>query len=1461
MPQDTQTPIKVPDSYIKNIALEIHSSYHLSNSPYAISSNVEEWRRNRKRFIGREEQIKKFGEFLRNPQKRGVFLVTGYRGMGKSSFVNYVLDRYKWTSGKGRDRSETDAKAIITVHLTLAQNKPREIDILRLITSSVYDKYLLFLRSYQDEKRSGTGKMTGKKTEGKFPLDKEQRARIRQSSLYISQTAGRRKRLALMVAAIFSLAFGLVSLLAAGGFADLNDRFPLIGSLVAACGVLAGLIFYFIFTATQHKAAYMQDGYARIRQLYERAFSQVGEQETSKTDINIQGIQVPMADRERSKSRQYPLSGVKELEYELMQFLHLVRQEVEFIFVFDELDKVEAVVSNTFMYAEMETFEKHKNEHSSHLDARERKQAVLNVISGLKNFFTAAEARFIFIAGHEMFDASLADIADRQASISSIFTYTFNIESFFKEKKLTSTALVNVSLSYAVEEFIKRVLFSPGEIGRRSLFDVARSQYQRENHARAISHEASAKIYFTLQNFVTYLTYRSNGSPKKIIKGIHEFISVGNSVFDSPGTDDRYMVVSRKETSQSNKRDYAASTNRDYLLQSKYLYFDYYNQYRIGLINYLYRPFLIQNGRNFKLQSDSIVLSTPYLFDHLLKFHPFAFSLSNLELIPEVLSTSKTVSLKEHILGIIDYLGANHLRETEIGLFDYKFYSKIQNEISYLSKLFDDEAAAFNFTLDESYLVKVHINNKIKELRSIYSKFLSGSSDTSQQIFSIAHLNGTLGDLHFFDQEFDDAIVTYSDAIRPINHMNVATMNLRDFITLIRNKLKLGLCFEKISSYEEALAFYADACQDAKRFLLYRYSNAVNDHVVQNITAAETPPGSADPAKKVEPIYSSSALSDLLQIVLQAFIAKMIIQEKMGMEGVTTAKMQTTLGGFLNLARGLEGQHFMKANHLIVANAFLLTGKLFYFKNTAVADVTNVDVNMPSTDEQGKPIDDDFVLDAIRRLQGVFNARLPGKPVTVGGERRRPVLALYFYIAGLAETVKILPSMKNLLLDVCDSKGNVAHELLLRFTEFNRGEFEQLSGHHYKYIAGFLSNIGDCLLGMAPETAGCVFNKIGVGKIFNLSLLKNEMEGWPGFLELMSNESSPSPGGGLVEVVKSYYLSGQFYLRNGRSVSCSFQYRKILQLFRIVLESGDNTPVWGDKSADVKEGINNFISFLFKEITGPALEIISQNAGNTDNHMLSKARDVLSGAGPGRFISRFTADNISNHPETREVLLLHYYIQVKLGKPVELERIDHLISPAYSIATQFTRVLELDFYAKVIHANLVSGTKEYSVQNCVNYLFSMLSILRILDIYGKDYMISSSYYAYTHFRVAEFLQTPSVSAGILNSVRQHIGRLLGAGSYGSFDPVYHFQMAKRSYGESLQLHTGGTAYRKQMGGMIYLEDDFNDNAYHFGAAIDRYLMLNEVFSDRIKSCERQLAGNAREKFDRGRDLSVSGQSR
>jgi len=1420
----------IPYSFIKNIAIQLPENFKFENSP--IPDDGEHLNKERLKFIGREEIKKKFKDFLGSDAKKGVFLVTGYRGMGKTSFVNMVLAEYK-KEKREEEKKEWDktkwfkkiinpwkkqvlAANIIPVHLTIAQTNPTEIDILRQLVSSIFDKY--------KEQDSFKKRVNGSK-------------RIKYWLRNLKYCLGIMLALALIpLMLILSIhSTKETPSLAIQTFAPYEAIATIIVSYLFVVSVILLIALLITKRILDHKkqSEDNKDFYKEIKDLAARTFSSVSEEQSNSKQYNLElkGFKAVLEDSEPKIDKSYPMATAKEIEYGLTSLLNLTKKRninLEFIFIFDELDKIDVGGNDRNIYENLDRFELLNKDANLQNLLRNRKQAVMNIIAGLKNFFTSANARFIFIAGREMFDASLADVSDRQSPLSSIFTYTFNIESLLKDDGNAKTKNKS-SLTPAIEGFLKNQLADRNELEKIS--DKGLFEFLKEKYEAQLSPEAYAKIWFSLQAFVTYLTYRSNGSPKKLIKTFHEFVVNNNSPQDKTYISE--TITARQETESGS---------------TFFLYFSYYNQYRIGYINHLYRPFLIQFGRSFKLFSDNAIFSIPFLIDHLIKFHPFAFSRTNLELVPEVLSTNKTPSVKQDLDEIIAYLGNTHLRDTDIELFEYKFYSKSYNEIRFLSRIFEDEAAAFNFTLDESYSVKLLLNDKIKELRSIFSKFYKDSDGLSQQIFSIAYHNGNLGDLHFFDQEYDDAIGNFSDAIRPINNLQVHNMNLRDFITLIRNKLKIGLCFEKISSYEEALTFYSDSTQDAKRFISYHLKKA-NPFEFIDVKQEQ--------ALTIEPeVFFSSSLNDLLQIIVQCFISDIYIQEKMGLEGITTIKVQVALGAFLALTDSVSS--ICGRNNLIIANSFLHLGKLLYFKNSSFP-----------TGELGTE-NSSYPEWMAARLSLVRKTIKPAEDNEKEAGKRQPLLAYSMYLLALDE---VLSARGNIfkkfsakggisLLDHFytvykeDGKGpylndqgipvkNLLPDYFEALNRYLENKNESLTANYYKYIANLLTSIGDCILGFyglhihVSQSMTMVIDNKNYGNLDAINIFSSDklIEKTADFQDALY--TSADTFFSVADVFRCYYLSSLYFLKSGRSFSAGFQYRKILHALKLLVSNKAKNPM-----------NKTLIDFLERTIVKKALDIASAGSGRADIHMLEKAVHYSLQKSDRKLLS----NQIANHPATREIGLLFEYIKLKLDCPPK--DIRRIINSNFSVATQYVRIMELDYYSKYVYkvnfADILDNHKKlynkqnekklYNKQNeIIDYLYSMNSLLRILKIYGTDYMLSASFVGYIHFRIANFL----IKIKILGQKTQQLlttrlRELMGDNSRVSTDPLYHFCMAKDHYEDAIQLHTAGSVYKKTVKDMIYLEDDFNDDDYHFGAALDRYILVKEGFKEKIKTCDDEI---------------------
>lgn len=1334
----------IPETFIKTVIIEMQVPFEFNNFPHKSARDKE----NDKPFVGRGLDRKKFVNML---EYKGVFLVTGYRGMGKTSFVNIVLDDYR-TDAKKKDQPE-----LRELKITVAQKQPTETEILKLMVATLRDDCHETYKTEESEKRQQTLDLIFKST--------------------------------LAVAVFIFLAFAIKSIDVLGVFTAKNGISYGIFNLNNLEIFIKWILFLLFLTSlvmfvelTRFKRKDYSAAFLHLENLYKRCYATTSYENDGKGELTFESVSTKIAYVGGRKTEVYPIASSKEIEFELISIIKKIKDEkgLKFVFVFDELDKIDQHQTGPI---ELNIQQAQLNE------LRERKEAIQEIITGLKSFLTTAEASFIFIAGREMFEASLADIADRQSAISSVFTYVFYIESLLKENiKDTS------SLSSAIEDYLFRLIHKK-DPEDESLYTILDKLKYQEKYPELtgkkldLHHEEylkdASKVNLLLQHFVVYLTYRSNGSPKKLIRLIHEFIHVGIEESDLLN-----MIVWRNVSSNSGKLGHC-------------LYFNHKQQQRIGFISYLYQPFLVKYGNSFKQLSDNLVVSTSFLFDHLLKFHPFAFSHTHIELIPEILAANRTPVLRDHIKKIIDYLTLNHIRETEIGLFDYKFYSKTVNEIFYLSKSFEEESAALNFTLDESYLTKLHVKGKLKELRS-RNQFITDSADGKSSAFSIAYMNGTLGDLHFFDQEYDDAIVAYSDALQAIN-VNL-DMNMHEFILALKFKLKLGLTLEKIKSYEECLSLYSDSIVQARIFIVARIEKSEKEH------------------------YITSALNDILQVCNQAFLATLVLEEKMGVEGITAKKSSLTMGGFLTLAEQVATKCGL--NSTIVSNFFLQAGNLLYFKNS----VKGFEWNLGKTD-------DDITVDERYELFGlgwpkdyftdidILKHKISSIYIPNSKGYRYPAVALNMYFMGIKYLLKSRIAGFEMDFKI-DKPVKMILEALLP-TNFKK-DFTSLSKIHFKYLAAYLSNIGDCLLSMLTasnipgdknhHTVENMFDHTSLVAL-DKKLINTDFSADPNWLDSLVKTLTLKQDISVQGIVCCYYLSSYYYGKCSRDRSRSFQLRKILYTIRLIC-------------AEIQDHQNAMLllNILERTIVSEILEISSFNSEYADVHDFIKFKKYFAEANSGQYSKFKILNNISNSPDAREAIILFSHIKLRLlGGP--LDQLDRIFASDYTLSTQYLRLLELTYAAKYYEKRIEAYG---DLADAIGYLHSLTSVIEVMEIYDNDYLVGNSFLAYHHLRLAEFFEYKDKQNkfGLAEELCERASKEMRAivknkSSERMFNSYYNFKMAAMYYDKTIKLHTAGEDYKKAINDILYLEDDLSDSAYHFGAAMDRHLLISGKLHEHI----------------------------
>lgn len=738
-----------------NILLENFHFYHQESSENEIDP----------KYISRKNPEHQLRNWLENEEaQHGVYLVTGYRGMGKSSLVGKVL----------HDLKSQGIYHVLKVNL--GQENINEKEILRIITKMLFDictkipsKYKIFNQFL---------KWTN---------------RIFSFSITIE-----------IMLYLFGNDF-LINIWDNMGFIDLSQhletitQIKLVGSEnipVMVILVISWLITYFLKKKTDKKE--IPAILNQLSTLCKRLNASVSYEKKFEWS-HILGIT-------HKQNQNYETATVQEIEYELIQtFAKLKHQKkYKFVIVLDELDKAEPS-NEEDNKNDIPDYSKVSSKSDRYVTSRARREEVLRIISNMKFFLTTAQAYFIFIAGRELYEAFQADMSDRDFSISSIFTNILNIDSF-----LTSTRNTN-NTSLMTEQFIcKQIL--PDTIENIINKSENKSYYDKNNiyslknyYNYQMQKKANKNVWrdvLFLYHFTNYLAYISNGSPKKM-----------SIFFEKNVRTYQYL----KENNKIEDHVQTPKTINEYFLS-----FGYYTQQKINFIHYLTYPIMQTIINMSNIYGDKLLVSASFLISHIYKFHNNGFSWRNIEQTPELQEINKTPEIREFISSIIDYLNHTHLTIIPCGLYQYKFPMQITEEISYFSKISNEVSSLFNFSLDQLKRTKEHYINLLAYYKS------QENNENIYNLESIHHALGDIYLLEedYSKAIWEYEICVNLVLSESEKHNNNQSLNNLLFMT--RTMLKLGLAHEKRRTdnsafvvYESLINYLKQNKKEAKFHLLF----------------------------------------------------------------------------------------------------------------------------------------------------------------------------------------------------------------------------------------------------------------------------------------------------------------------------------------------------------------------------------------------------------------------------------------------------------------------------------------------------------------------------------------------------------------------------------------------------------------------------------------------------------------
>lgn len=592
---------------------------------------------------------------------------------------------------------------------------------------------------------------------------------------------------------------------------------------------------------------------------------------------------------------------------------------------------------------------------SGTLNTRKRKEMLMKTLGDMKYFLSTVKAKFIFIAGRELYDAYLTDVSDREFSISSVFDGVIHVNSFLKPPSHDK------GVTAMTEEYICERLF-PQEADKERYERTLKKYYQYEIDRLALDKDSTPnreklrkrtiRNVSLLYQYSMYLSHISNGSPKKI------------------------AIYFEKEIRPA---DYLRS--KGYVLEEKdcrfYLSFGVKDIQRIGFMYYIASPITQTMINMAKIYEDKLLVSTSFMINHIYKYHNNGFSWRNLEHIPELLEINKTPEFRDFVGSIVSMLRQTHLENISSGLYQFKFPLKISEEISFLSKRSEAVSAIFHFSRDESLPIKKHYIKLLKYYTNDLNKV------NNEELHTLASIHHILADIYLMDEDYSQAIFEYQTGLQLLSRQLSGSDYDKDshwishMLFFVRNMLKLGLTYEKRKTFDSAYIAYSELTNrlvDYRRFKEeeWNLSYAIQEHelhsekdaILYPIDKKKTAPDGnkiipskwsneykgyafqgdhirSEFARILSPEKSSiimrmSFFNDIRLAYLPA-LAKLFVLEKISHEGITLSNLDIIEAEYFYLHIATDDSEKVMAS----ADFFQKLGDIMYYKNGLITDQMN----------------------------------------------------------------------------------------------------------------------------------------------------------------------------------------------------------------------------------------------------------------------------------------------------------------------------------------------------------------------------------------------------------------------------------------------------------------------------------------------------------------------------------------
>ena len=964
-------------------------------------------------FIGRDSIIDKLSAWLKDSPKTkysGAYLVTGYRGMGKSSFVHKAVEKLKDEQKKNKKvihgiKWKPNNPKYVTVTVNVGNELLSTKELLGMVCKVAYKRFF--------EVTSGKGwfyyrfntivatALTIAVILGMTLFALREVADSHKNLLDLLFGTGLRTFPVYVMAAIALLSSGWIANKILGGLWKLTGR--------------RGFI-----------------SIGHIKHLWEYIIERIDADITFNSETNA-APQNPIHDISMffkfGKSISYPIADVPEMQEMLVDLLNLIDKHyfthLHFIFIIDELDKISPKDEERRLMPEYNTSSSVNGESSN----QSRQKALSDLLANMKYFISSSKAKFVFVAGYDMYDETLSDISNREFYIHSIFNGQINVSSFFRRTNHYS------GVESMIEQYLCHLLIDKdNRNGKEYLRDYtaycrrswnSQGLYNGCEKWEAYEQILERRIVF-LHNFLTYLVYMSNGSPKKLAMYIEKYVRTRNRLDE------------KIERDKKLGKDYDVNLgmgNSEY-----YLFFDSRNVQRICFVNYLIYPMIQNLVDKSNIYNDKLLVSTSFMISNLYKFHKSGFSMRNLEYMPELLAINKMPELRDFIGGIVDFLTQTHIDENVMNLYKYKFPLHLSEEITFYSKTSEEISYLFNFSHEELLSVK-----------NLYMKQLDHYKN-GKEAMAVASLHHTLGDIYMLEEDYELAIYEFQEALASL--FRQGTLNIENapypkkdatrILFFIRLSLKLGLAYEKRKTYDTAYLTY----EHLVRKLLEYKEELVG--AKQNSMCA------------LQNLQNKLSIFNDIRITYLAPLAKLFVLEKMDLGGFTSANIKQAESEFNELVR------LANENMPILSVDFnTKLGDIMYYRNK--------DEDIRSSWEN---VDQNHLLEKRQECKERANE--------AKGKQHLPCSACLWYNKAIMTTIEKYIFTKDFNETYASKRSKSLFFLDILLNKDVDGKLLTLGTTPLKIISKSLVGMGNCLLSCSQKTTSKNQDEINLHRFYDV---------------------------------------------------------------------------------------------------------------------------------------------------------------------------------------------------------------------------------------------------------------------------------------------------------------------------------------------------------------------------------------